>query len=199
MDDIKPEYIWIDLETTGLDATDDIPLEVALVLTDEWGTELAEATWLVHDDTAAFKEKVYMAAQHPIIGPMHSDSGLFAALANREAESYGGVYEVDQWMTEFLQQNGVEKGTLPLAGNSIGSLDRPFCLSYFHMFNDWTHYRNVDISSFKEVCRKTNPTLYAQLEPIIGTKADATHRALDDVKASIREYKAYIDNFFFTE
>jgi oligoribonuclease len=200
MDKPNITYAFTDIETTGLDAYAHVPLEIAVVLTDEWGYQVAECSYLVHDGTAAFKQEVAGGKAHPIVGPMHEKSGLWHDLDHREMLSnWGSIYEVDIHLEKFLKENEVEPGTVPMAGNSIGSLDRPFVLAHFPKFNQALSYRNVDMSSFKEVCKKVNPSLYANLEPIIGNKDNASHRALDDAKASIAEYRAYLDNFLFTE
>jgi oligoribonuclease (3'-5' exoribonuclease) len=199
MSNLKPQYVFVDLETTGLDAYEDVPLEIAFVLTDEWGTEIDAVDMLIHDGTAAFKDQIHKGKQHKIVGPMHEKSGLWKDLDNREMlPNWGGVYEVEEELIKWLQANDVPKGEIPMAGNSIGSLDRPFLIAHFPKLNQYLSYRNVDMSSFKEVCRKTNPVLYQNIEPIIGHKADASHRALDDARASVREYQTYLDEFLIT-
>jgi oligoribonuclease len=191
--------LFIDMETTGLDATSDVPLELAVALTDEWGTMLDSKVWLVHDDTTSFKQAIIFGMQHPIVGQMHVESGLWEDLDNREmASNLGTIRQVENELLAWLKRNKVTDRTVPLAGNSIGSLDRPFLISYFPLVNETLSYRNVDMSSFKEVCKRVNPVLWANIEPLLGMKEDAKHRALDDVIASIYEYKVYLDEFLIT-
>lgn len=200
MDKPSIAYCWVDMETTGLDAYSEVPLEVALILSDEWGNQVDQCSYLVHDGTSAFKDKIGEAIRHPIVGPMHEKSGLWHDLDTREMlTDWGSIYDVDLLLVKFLKKNNVESGTVPMAGNSIGSLDRPFAQAHFPQFNKYLHYRNVDVSTIKEICRRINPELYKALEPTIGKKEDATHRALDDARASIVEYCEYVDNFFFVE
>ena len=189
---------WVDLETTGLEAMDEVPLEVGIKLTDDEGFVIGENSWLVHDDTHQFNEKIMRAAAHEIVGPMHEKSGLWRDLDNREMNVYASVYQTDKMLVKWMEDQGAPKG-LPMVGNSIGSLDRPFCLVHFYEFNNYLGYRNIDMSTLKELCKRHNPVLYGNLLPIIGTKADAKHRVLDDIDASITEYRAYLDNFLFTE
>lgn len=194
MDDTTLDYVWIDLETTGLDARLDAPLEVGLKITDEWGTPKAQFKTLVWEKNIDYRRSMERALKNDYVREMHEKSGLFDDLKTKDTLTR---HEAQAEMMQFLFEN--QATSRPLAGNSIGSLDRPFVLEHFPEFNLLTSYRNVDISTIKEICLRVNPTLFDNLRPIIGTKADATHRVLDDIDASIREYLAYVDNFFFTE
>lgn len=198
------EKIWaavVDLETTGLDANEDIPLEIGVALINVDGNILADTEFLIHDETSEWKEKVAHGQRHPFVGPMHEKSGLWADLDNREVSHihWGSRYVVDQYLCDFLDENEVTVGTVPMLGNSIGSLDRPFCIRHLPMFNQTLSYRNIDMSTIKELCKAHNPTLFENLKPIIGTKEDAPHRVMGDIEACIREYRAYVENFFFLE
>ena len=193
---MKPEMLWIDLESTGLDARSEIPLELGLAVTDKLGNIIAEKSWLIHDDTAAFTLKVGAAQQHSIVGPMHEKSGLWDDLANREVHGYASIIETDRRAVAWLED--LEVPRLPLAGNSIGSLDRPFILEHFPALNLSMHYRNIDISSVKELCKLHNPRVYSLLGNATGYKGkQEKHRVLDDIHDSINEYLYYLDNFLF--
>jgi oligoribonuclease (3'-5' exoribonuclease) len=190
-------YAVVDLETTGLEAQFDVPLEIAVVLTDEWGGEIGEPfTSLILEDNNSFRLGVSRGKHNHFVDEMHHKSGLWRDLNDLDRLYPRG--RVDAELCGWLEAHGVEKATVPMMGNSIGSLDRPFCITHLPKFNAYLSYRNVDISSFKEVCRRTNPVLYENMLPIVGTKEDATHRALDDARASIREYRAYLDEFLIT-
>jgi oligoribonuclease len=198
---VKNDLLFIDMETTGLDARSEVPLEVGLAITDEWGQKRCEKSWLIHDKDDIYASRIVDAKVHPFVGPMHEKSGLWRALDTYLRDGIGTVWSraaADENMVNWLASNGVSKATLPLTGNSIGSLDRPFCLIHFPRLNEWAHYRNIDISSFKETCRRVNPELFDSLRHLTDAKDDAKHRVLDDINASIVEYKAYLDNFFFT-
>lgn len=187
---------WVDLETTGLDANEDVPLELGIILSDRFGHEVACAKWLIWEDNAEFLRGVRRGHENEFVQPMHEASGLWEDLLQRASCTRD---QVDEFVCDFLQNWGVKYGTLPMAGNSIGSLDRPFTLVHFPKFNTALHYRNIDISSTKETVKLLNPDLFENLKPIIGTKADATHRVLDDCRASIREYQAYIREFYMID
>lgn len=183
---------WIDLETTGLSAQNDVPLEVGLKLTDHEGYIFAEASWLVWEPNREYADAV--ASMIPFVVDMHTKSGLIDDMKGGNTR-----FGVEKRMIEFLEENDALDLALPLAGSSIGSLDRPFLLQHFPTFNTAISYRNIDISTLKELCKMNNPTLYERIVPIIGGKEDSAHRVLSDIDASILEYRTYRDNFLFLE
>lgn len=191
-----------DLETTGLDANLDVPLEIGAKIIDKDGNVLGEPfhslVWEVTDD---FQRGVSRGRGNKFVEPMHHKSGLWNdlyAIDHKKLPEYSRSW-VDGELVEWLTEHDIEPGTLPMLGNSIGSLDRPFVLVHFPRFNLGLSYRNIDISSFKEMCKAHNSALYERLKPIIGTKEGAPHRVLGDIDGCIREYQAYVDNFFFVE
>ena len=193
-------FAWaIDLETTGLSAREDVPLEVGIKLIGGEGYVYDEFHALVWEETDDFQRAVARGKFNQYVNPMHTASGLWMDLENiphADLEVHSRKF-VDQEMARWVQS--FDLPPLPLLGNSIGSLDRPFVLEHFPMFNEATSYRNIDISTIKELCKKHNPVLFENLKPIIGTKEDALHRVMSDIDACILEYRAYIDNFFFIE
>lgn len=192
----ETDLLWIDLETTGLLPSRDVPLELGLVLTDRWGGIKAERSWLIMEDTA-FTDSLVRAYNDVVVNKMHTESGLWDALESDEFSV--SRYRAQTLACDWLTENEVRFGTLPMTGSSIGSLDRPFVQYHFPELNRAFNYRNVDISSVKEICKRVNPELFEKLKETIDTKAGAKHRVLDDIHASIREYKAYLDNFLWTE
>jgi len=196
----ESDLLWIDLETTGLEAAIEVPLELGLCVTDEWGQAKAYKKWLIDDGTPYFDLKVQLAKQNEFVGPMHEASGLWDALNRTRPRSQQGspIKSVDTFAVDWLRSNGVPEGKLPLCGNSIGSLDRPFVLYHFPKLNAYNSYRNIDVSSFKETCRRVNPELFERLKDVADTKGSAKHRVLEDIEGSIAEYQAYLENFLFT-
>lgn len=187
--------LWIDLETTGLVASTEVPLELGLILTDKWGEELAAESWLIYeDDNMHFLDCIDNAV--PFVKEMHTKSGLWTDL---QSQHYWTRDNLDRAACRWLQDLGVESGVLPMTGSSIGSLDRPFVQHHLPNLNKYFNYRNVDISSIKEICDRVNPALMAQLKPFTGGKEDSEHRVLADARASIYEYILYIENFLITE
>lgn len=184
---------WVDMETTGLEANLDVPLELGIILSDEWGNELHAWEALVWEqDDKAFQRGVNRGRNNDFVNAMHEKSGLWADLGTFEPLTRD---RADAAAVFWLKEHGVEQGQLAMSGNSIGSLDRPFALVHFPKLNAFLSYRNIDMSSLKELVRLTNPDLYENLKPIIGTKENADHRVLGDCRAALVEYKAYIEEF----
>lgn len=195
----------VDLETTGLSASKDVPLEVGIKLIDKEGFSFGEYQALIWEDAEDFQAGIARGRSNKVVKPMHEKSGLWADL-EKVASGRGGNHpdryarlEVDNELCDFLTDHGVRFGTIPMMGNSIGSLDRPFCMQHFPIFNGALSYRNIDISSIKEILKAVNPTLWENLKPIVGTNENADHRVLGDIDACILEYRAYLENFFFVE
>lgn len=190
----KIEMVWVDLETTGLNAELEVPLEIGVVLTDRLGTVLNEESMLIYEaDHLGFMRSVELAEGHPIVNPMHTASGLWEDLETKQA--WGRVH-VDNYITGWLKEQRIPAGTMALSGSSVGSLDRPFIQRHFPGLNIFLSYRNIDISSIKELVKMHKPEIYTKMEIKLGSKDDATHRALDDCKASIREYQFYMEEGF---
>lgn len=185
----KPEMFWIDLETTGLDARSDVPLEIGIILTDRY-LEVVD-----YYSSVIMENDFDLDSMPDIVKVMHQRSGLLEDIArgdfflSRERADKNIVH----WLTE---DHGIEKGTLPMAGSSIGSLDRPFTQQHFPRLNAFLHYRNIDISSVKELARIWSPELVDLWDEVSGGKEAATHRVIDDARNSIEEYKFYIKQQF---
>lgn len=194
--------IWaavVDLETTGLDAFACIPLELGIKLIDKEGFVLSEAAWLIHEEDTHWERELARGVEDKFVGPMHEKSGLWADLRAARGKTTRTRAELDDELCEWLAEAGVPYAKVPMMGNSIGSLDRPFSVLHLPEFNRTLSYRNIDISTLKEICMARNPILFENLKPILGSKEDAKHRVLDDIDACITEYRAYCDNFLFIE
>jgi oligoribonuclease len=112
---------------------------------------------------------------------MHTKSGLLPEIAASTTD----LATAGARTLEYIQQFIPTTGTTPLCGNSIGT-DRRFLAAHLRDIDDWLHYRSIDVSSFKELCRRWYPTEY-KARP---NKAE-THRALDDIRESVAEMKYY--------
>lgn len=189
---MKPTMCWFDIETTGLDANKDVPLEMGIVLTDDWGGEIASAKCLIMETNFVYEIGITRGKANNYVRNMHEESGLWDDLACYPKLTRN---ETELKMIQFLKDWGVEAGTLAMCGNSIGSLDRPCTLVHFPNLNEFLHYRNIDMSTIKEICRRVNPGLFENIKPFVENKEAATHRVLDDCRASIREYQVYLEEF----
>lgn len=193
--EIAREMIWIDLETTGLSAQLDVPLELGLILTDKWGHQIDFASWLIWEESEDFQAGIKRMNDNEFVRKMHEDNNLNRDLLDKTIVSR---QTASDQAIEWLKSYDVEKFTLPMAGSSIGSLDRPFVQYHMPELGEFFHYRNIDVSSIREICKMHNPVLFESIKEG-WSKEEAAHRVIDDANASISEYREYLDSFFFLE
>ncbi len=161
---------------TGLDPAANVIVEIATMVTDDNLTTVAEGPDLVvHQPEAA------MAAMDTVVRKMHARSGLTDAVA----ASTVTLAAAGAATLEFLKAHVPEAGTVPLCGNSIAT-DRRFLAAYLPDIENWLHYRSIDVSTVKELCRRWYPDTYAAVPEKKGA-----HRALDDIRESIAELAYY--------
>jgi oligoribonuclease len=190
MDDL---LVWCDLETTGLAPMDgaDVILECGFMVTDKWGGVKAERAWLVWDDEYGYEDTVERVRENDIIvDEMHTKSGLWDALGNFGNDSVGAcvsLNDLEIQALDWFDHIGVPHGQIPLCGSFL-KVWTPKLEQHFH-------YRSIDISSIKELCRRLNPELYGRIQE--SSTARKLHRALPDLYDSIAEYKSYYENFFW--
>ncbi|MCG6968168.1 MAG: oligoribonuclease [Gammaproteobacteria bacterium] len=171
--------IWIDLEMTGLDTQNDSIIEIATIVTDSELNTLAEGPVLaIHQpDDVLNKMDEWNTKQH-------GSSGLVA----RVKQSTTTEAQAEQQTIEFLQQY-VPAGKSPMCGNSICQ-DRRFLARNMPTLEAYFHYRNLDVSSIKELAKRWAPQICK------GFEKKASHLALDDIKESIAELLYYREHFF---
>jgi oligoribonuclease len=170
----EERLVWIDLEMTGLDTDNDTILEIATVVTDAQLRVLAEGPELAIAQPLATLEAMDEWNRN-----QHGRSGLW----RRVLEEGVPMAEVEARTLEFLQQ-WVPAGRSPMCGNSICQ-DRRFLHRRMPALERWFHYRNLDVSTLKELARRWAPELYA------GLRKQAAHTALSDVHDSIAELRHY--------
>jgi len=171
----------MDLEMTGLDPARHTIVEIATLVTDDDLVVVAGGPDLVvHADARE------LAAMDDFVRGMHTRSGLLAAMATSTLT----LAEAGHQTLEFIKAHVPEPRTVPLCGNSIGT-DRRFLAAQLPEIEDWLHYRSVDVSTVKELCRRWYPAALAGA-PEKGT----THRALEDIKESLAELAYYRATIF---
>jgi len=175
----KDNLIWIDLEMTGLDPEHDYIIEIATIVTDADLNVLAEGPSLVihQPDSVLDSMNEWCVNQH-------GQSGL----TQRVRESDISEREAEQQTIAFLMEY-VDKGSSPMCGNSIGQ-DRRFLYRYMPELEAFFHYRNLDVSSVKELARRWRPDVLSSL------RKKGSHLALDDIRDSIAELQHYREHFF---
>ncbi|MFD0922942.1 oligoribonuclease [Saccharopolyspora rosea] len=173
---MNDRLVWIDCEMTGLDLRKDALIEIAALVTDADLNVLGEGV-----DIVIHAEDDVLAAMPDVVREMHDRSGLTEEV-RRSAVT---LAQAEQQVLDYIRQYVPDGRTAPLAGNSIAT-DRGFIARDMPRLDAHLHYRMVDVSSIKELCRRWFPRIYyAQPEKGLA------HRALADVRESIRELAYY--------
>jgi len=173
--------VWIDCEMTGLDVEKDALVEVAVLVTDSELNVLDEQGFSV----VIKPRPESLDNMGEFVTNMHRESGLLELL-----DSGLEISSAEKKVLDYIKQFAPEAKTAPLAGNSIGT-DRMFLNRYMKELDAHLHYRNVDVSSIKELVRRWYPKIYFQLP-----KKDGGHRALADIRESINELRYYRNSVF---
>jgi oligoribonuclease len=172
---------WIDLEMTGLDPARHTIVEIACLITDDALTVVEEGP-----DLVVHAAEAQLADMDDFVRAMHTRSGLLAEI---EASTLS-LSDAGAETLAFLRTHIAEAGTVPLAGNSIGT-DRRFLAALLPEIEAFLHYRSVDVSTVKELCRRWQPEVY-KAAPV----KKAGHRAMQDIRESVAELAYYRDAFF---
>jgi oligoribonuclease len=168
--------VWIDCEMTGLDLTKDALVEIAVLVTDSELNIVDEGVDIViHADDAV------LDTMPDVVREMHANSGLTPLVRS----STVSVAEAEAQVLAYVRKHIPEARTAPLCGNSIAT-DRGFIARDMPALDAHLHYRMIDVSSIKELCRRWYPRIY-YAQPDKGL----THRALADIRESIRELMYY--------
>ncbi len=171
--------VWIDLEMTGLDPEKERIIEIATIVTDSELNTIEEGPVIaVHQSDSLLNSMDEWCTR------THGESGL----TKRVRDSKVSEIDAEQRTLEFLQRY-LEPGQSPLCGNSIGQ-DRRFLVKYMPELEAFFHYRNLDVSTVKELARRWRP------EVLDGVQKKGSHLALDDIRDSIDELRHYREHFF---
>lgn len=181
---VHDKLVWIDCEMTGLDLRKDKLIEIAALVTDANLNVLGEGVDVViHADDAD------LDAMQPVVAEMHRRSGL----TDEVRRSTVTLEEAEERVLSYIREHVPTPSTAPLAGNSIAT-DRGFIARDMARLDSHLHYRMIDVSSIKELCRRWYPRIYYG-QPDKGL----AHRALADIRESIVELKFYRRTAFVPE
>jgi oligoribonuclease len=170
--------VWLDMEMTGLDPDGDRIIELAIVVTNGELELVAESpSWAVHQSDAV------LAGMDAWNQKTHGRSGLIERVRQSTQDEAG----VEAAALEFVKKYS-SPGHSPMCGNSIGQ-DRRFMVRYMPALETFFHYRNLDVSTLKELCKRWQPEIYK------GFKKKSRHTALADIHESIDEMKYYREHF----
>ena len=173
---MRDELVWIDCEMTGLDLKSDLLIEIAVLVTDSELNVLGDGVDVViHAGDDALSSMIDVVAQ------MHDKSGLTEEVRASTID----VATAEEMVLDYIRTHVKQAKTAPLAGNSIAT-DRGFLARDMPKLDDYLHYRMIDVSSIKELCRRWYPRIYFN-QPEKGL----AHRALADIRESIRELAYY--------
>jgi oligoribonuclease len=171
----------MDLEMTGLEPQRHVIVEIATLLTDDQLNVIAEGP-----DLVIHASPEQLAEMGTFVTEMHTTSGLLAEVIASKVT----VAQAAAKTLEFLKAHIAEPRSVPLCGNSIGT-DRRFLQEYMPELESFLHYRNVDVSTIKELARRWKPDVVAALP-----EKASSHRALDDIRESISELIHYRNTLF---
>ncbi|ENY73890.1 oligoribonuclease [Aeromonas diversa] len=175
----EQNLVWIDMEMTGLDPDECVVLEIASIVTDKDLNVLAEGPVLAIHQSEAELAKMDEWNQNT-----HGASGLIDRVRASQHDEAAAVAET----LAFLRQ-WVPERTSPMCGNSIGQ-DRRFMVRHMPELEAFFHYRNVDVSTIKELVRRWKPEILGEF------KKQGTHQALDDIRESVAELRFYRERIF---
>jgi oligoribonuclease len=175
----EQNLVWIDMEMTGLNPDNCVVLEIATIVTDAQLSVIATGPVIAIHQSADVLDNM-----DPWCVNIHGGTGL----TQRCKESEVDVAQASQLTIDFLK-NYVPAGKSPLCGNTIGQ-DRRFLVKYMPTLEAYFHYRNIDVSTVKELTARWQPEILA------GFKKKGVHLALDDIIESIEEMKYYRETVF---
>ena len=170
--------VWIDLEMTGLDPDSDHIIEIATIITDQQLNIIEEGPVLAICQPEALLEGMDDWNQRH-----HSASGLVDRVRSSDVNERSAELQTLEFLRRYVPENAS-----PLCGNSICQ-DRRFLYRYMPELERYLHYRNLDVSTLKELARRWAPHIAE------GITKKATHRALDDIRESIEELRYYRKHF----
>jgi len=170
--------IWLDMEMSGLNPETDMVLEIALVITDPYLTIIGEGPVIV-----IHQSDEVLARMDSWNQSTHGRSGLIEKVKNSNVTEDEASHQLIEFMGQYI-----DKGKSPMCGNSICQ-DRRFMAKHMPLLESFFHYRNLDVSVFKELAKRWKPEL------ISGFKKKSKHEALADILESVEELKYYREHF----
>lgn len=173
--------VWLDLEMTGLDPARHAVVEIATLVTDNDLAIVAEGP-----DLVVHQPPEVLAGMDDVVRAMHERSGLLDEIV----ASTLTLEDAGRATLDFVRAHATEARSAPLCGNSIGT-DRRFLAAHLPDLENYLHYRSIDVSTVKELCRRWYPAAYAA-----APEKKGAHRALGDIRESVAELRYYRSAIF---
>lgn len=170
----------MDLEMTGLEPKRHVIVEIATLITDDNLEIIAEGP-----DLVVHASDAELSSMDDFVTEMHTKSGLLEQIKSSTLT----LEEAGKQTLAFLQQHILQAGRVPLCGNSIG-MDRRFLDEHLPEIDHYLHYRSIDVSTLKELCKRWYPSAYGK-----APQKSGNHRALDDIRESVAELAYYREHF----
>jgi oligoribonuclease len=174
----KDNLVWMDLEMTGLEPEQDVIIEIATIVTDGDLNVIAEGPVF-----AVKQPDILLDAMDEWNTRTHGNSGLTQRVKDSSTDARAAELATIEFLREY-----VKEGTSPLCGNSIHQ-DRRFLVKYMPELEAYFHYRNIDVSTLKELAKRWKPSAVSSFEK------KGAHQALDDIRESIAEMQHYREHF----
>ncbi|MFZ4514984.1 MAG: oligoribonuclease [Acidimicrobiia bacterium] len=174
--DFAERLAWIDLEMTGLDVERDVIVEIGVLVTDSDLNILDPGI-----DIVIHQSDEVLDGMNEVVQTMHTRSGLLEEIRASTTTHAAAMRDALSYIQSFIPN----AAAAPLCGNTIG-MDRRFLAKYAPEIDQHLHYRCIDVSSFKELCRRWYPEVYKRRP----AKSEA-HRAIDDIRDSVAELAFY--------
>ena len=179
MSDIKTNFIWLDLEMTGLNVEKDKIIEIAVMITDKSLNIISEGLSIVIKQNKCLLDEMDEWNNYH-----HKKSGLYKKVIQSTVSCSDAEISILNFLNKYT-----EKGISPICGNSVYQ-DRIFLKKYMPDLESFFHYRNIDVSTIKELAKNWRPEIYDQV------KKNSKHVALSDIKESIDELVLYKQTLF---
>lgn len=190
---MEDRLVWIDLETTGLNPQEELIVEVGFLITDLNLTQLRgfnQLIWSEEHDNRLAELRTSRDKDDQFVVDMHDKSGLWM-----DAAAKGNpIEDVIDHAVAWLRGVGVSTED-PMCGSSV-HFDRSFLEEHMVEVFDLFSYRNIDVSSVKELCKRYNPQIYSQLDSAYPNPLKR-HRVIPDIQDTVAEFQYYRDEFLF--
>ena len=178
--------IWVDVETSGLDIDKCDLLEVELLLVNKWGTEVFDS----HREVIKPDDDAWHTWMEPIAQEMHNSNGL----TNEVIESGVPLHLAESRFLDWLARHSLKANLYAMYGANVANFDRQWLKGFLPNLEDWFHYRNVDISTLRNLAKDFYPKVIRTMP-----KVETNHRTYNCLPGALAQFRHLTDNFLYIE